>query len=152
MYSKSSSLTAILYACFSLVSAQQLDKPPLTPDLEYLKPALLDALPSVNMNKDQWGEGWIPQDCKSMTEEKGLNAADVETWNVHYDDVGILFVPPSPPRQFSFTQTNPSPSVRRRLGPLPSSRRPILTRRPCFRLRPPSSPHSAIRPTRHRPT
>ncbi|KAL9613819.1 MAG: hypothetical protein Q9167_001666 [Letrouitia subvulpina] len=94
MYVQSLGFAATVFSALSLVDGQRLDKPPLTNDLEYLRPGLLDNLPSVNQNHDKWGDGWIAQDCKNMAEEQGLNAADVETWNVKYDDVNPHY--PSP--------------------------------------------------------
>ncbi|KAL9039598.1 MAG: hypothetical protein Q9214_004813 [Letrouitia sp. 1 TL-2023] len=92
MYVQSLGFAAAVFSALSLVDGQRLDKPALTNDLEYLHPGLLDNLPSVNQNHDKWGDGWIAQDCKNMAEEQGLNAADVETWNVKYDDCGDAWV------------------------------------------------------------
>ncbi|KAI4158378.1 MAG: hypothetical protein LQ342_007508 [Letrouitia transgressa] len=85
MYTRSLGLGAVLLSVLS--SAQNtLDKPPLTDDLVYLHQGLIDNLPINTYTMDQWIEGWIPQDCKSMTEEAGLNTADIQTFNVHFDD------------------------------------------------------------------
>ena len=69
-----------------------LSKPPLEQSLDYLQQGLLDNLHPVHSTWDIWGAGWIPQDCKTMTQNAGLNPVDVETYNVHYDDVSLLFI------------------------------------------------------------
>lgn len=80
----------------TLALAQRLDKPPLETDLGYLQKGLMEYLGPVNSSYKQWPPGWIPADCKTMTENDtlalrgniSLSAADVETFNVTYDDVG----------------------------------------------------------------
>lgn len=70
-----------------LALAQHLDKPPLENNLDYLQKGLLEYLPPVKSSYKQWGPGWIPADCKTMTEQANFSAADVETFSVQYDDV-----------------------------------------------------------------
>lgn len=72
-----------------LALAQRLDKPALRNNLDDLQQGLLDHLPSMHYTADKWGPGWIPQDCKTMTRNAGFDPADVETFNVHYDDVSV---------------------------------------------------------------
>ncbi|KAL8842394.1 MAG: hypothetical protein Q9170_000522 [Blastenia crenularia] len=76
----------------TLSSAQRLTKPALHPNLDYLQQGLLDNLHPTHSTWDQWGAGWIPADCKSMTQNAGLNPVDVETFNVHYDDCSTAWV------------------------------------------------------------
>ncbi len=71
----------------ALALAQRLDKPPLENNLDYLQQGLLDNLHPVQSTQTKWPTGWIPADCKAMTELAGLSASDVETFNVTYIDV-----------------------------------------------------------------
>ncbi len=84
------SKTAALSVIGALASAQHLSKPPLANSLDYLNQGLLDALHSTPSNITQWAAGWIPADCKSMTEDAGLLASDVSTFSVHYIDVSRI--------------------------------------------------------------
>ena len=72
---------------FTLALTQRLDKPPLEANLDYLQKGLLKYLHPVNSSHTQWASGWIPSHCKAMTEHANLSAADVDTFNVRYDDV-----------------------------------------------------------------
>lgn len=69
--------------------AQGLDKPPLTDGLSFLQDGLLDHLHPVHSSHTKWGPGYIPIDCKTLTEQNNLSAADMEIYSVQYDDVGI---------------------------------------------------------------
>ena len=72
----------------TLARTQRLDKPPLAPSLDYLQRGLLEYLPPVPSSYEQWTGDWIPSDCKTLAEGSNMSAADVETFNVRYDDVG----------------------------------------------------------------
>lgn len=84
-----SALIGLATSLATLALTQRLDKPPLEPSLDYLQKGLLEHLGSVKSSYKQWGQGWIPADCKTMTEDANLSAADVETFNVQYVDVCI---------------------------------------------------------------
>jgi len=71
----------------ALALSQRLTKPPLHSDLGYLTQGLLDHLHPTQSTTDKWGPGWIAADCKTMAENAGLSANDIETFNVHYTDV-----------------------------------------------------------------
>ena len=75
-------------ALITTAVTEPLDKPPLADNLDYLQKGLLQSLHSTNGWYTQWGPGWIPADCKGMTEDANLSSADVEVFNVQYDDVG----------------------------------------------------------------
>ena len=70
-----------------LTSGQAFDKPAHTPNLDYLEQGSLDNLAPTQSTWDQWGAGWIPQDCKDIANNEGKSADDFETYNVHYTDV-----------------------------------------------------------------
>jgi hypothetical protein len=70
-----------------LASSQALDKPALTPNLGYLEQGSLDNLAPTQSTWDQWGSGWIPQDCKDIANNEGKNPDDFEIYNVQYTDV-----------------------------------------------------------------
>ncbi|KAL8660055.1 MAG: hypothetical protein Q9202_006821 [Teloschistes flavicans] len=89
MYKKTA--TAIVSLLATSTSAA-LSKPPLHPNLDYLQQGLLNNLHPTHSTWDIWGAGWIPQDCKTMTQNAGLNPLDVETYNVHYDDCSTAWV------------------------------------------------------------
>ncbi|KAL8650991.1 MAG: hypothetical protein Q9226_004916 [Calogaya cf. arnoldii] len=87
--------SVIISLAFSLLpisSRAALDKPPLRPNLDYLEQGLLDNMHPTHSTWDIWGPGWIPEDCKAMTENAGLNPFDVETYNVKYDDCDTAWV------------------------------------------------------------
>lgn len=77
-------------AAFAALAAATLDKPPLHPNLDYLNQGLLDNLHPTQSTYDQWGSGWLPQDCVDMTNNAGLDPRDVQAWNIHYTDVRNL--------------------------------------------------------------
>ena len=80
-------ITAFLSIFVSLALTQGLNKPPLEGSLDYLQKGLLKSLQPVNSSYKQWDPAWIPADCKTLTENNNLSAADVETFNVRYGDV-----------------------------------------------------------------
>lgn len=79
--------TAMLGTLFPLALTQSLNKPPLEGSLDYLQKGLLESLHPLNSSYKQWDPAWIPADCKTLTENNNLSAADVETFNVWYGDV-----------------------------------------------------------------
>jgi hypothetical protein len=81
-------LGAVLAAAGPLLAnGQALDKPALTPNLDYLEQGSLDNLAPTQSTWDQWGAGWIPQDCKDIANNEGKSPDDFEIYNVHYTDV-----------------------------------------------------------------
>ncbi|KAA8649363.1 uncharacterized protein ATNIH1004_005264 [Aspergillus tanneri] len=80
----------------AISQAKRLDKPALTPDLGYLLQGSVDNLHPTHSTWDKWGDGWIPEDCKSMAQNPNLNLnlnpSDFEVYNVHYDDCGDAWV------------------------------------------------------------
>ncbi|KUL82758.1 hypothetical protein ZTR_10898 [Talaromyces verruculosus] len=86
-------LGAVLAATGQLLaSSQALDKPALTSNLDYLEQGSLDNLAPTQSTRDQWGAGWIPQDCKDIANNEGKNPDDFEIYNVHYTDCGDAWV------------------------------------------------------------
>lgn len=53
---------------------------------------LLNTLSPTGSFWDHWEDGWIPQDCKSIAEENGVSAGDMEVFNVYYDDCDQAWV------------------------------------------------------------
>ncbi|THC94808.1 hypothetical protein EYZ11_005715 [Aspergillus tanneri] len=82
----------------AISQAKRLDKPALTPDLGYLLQGSVDNLHPTHSTWDKWGDGWIPEDCKSMAQNPNLNLnlnpSDFEVYNVHYDDVRHVMTVP----------------------------------------------------------
>jgi hypothetical protein len=75
-------------------SGAKLDKPALRSNLDYLNQGLVDHLPETSFTKDQWGAGWIPEECKhivtgNLFDNVNFNPADFNIWNIHYSDVSI---------------------------------------------------------------
>jgi hypothetical protein len=73
-------------------SGAKLDKPALRSNLDYLNQGLVDHLPETSFTKDQWGAGWIPEECKhivtgNLFDNVNFNPADFNIWNIHYSDV-----------------------------------------------------------------
>ncbi|KAL7940949.1 hypothetical protein V8C42DRAFT_200998 [Trichoderma barbatum] len=70
-----------------------LDKPVIQPNfpgngLASLGQGLMSHLAPTHSTWDDWGAGWIPQDCKSMAQGAKVNPNDVTPFNIHYDDCG----------------------------------------------------------------
>ncbi|KAK1255616.1 hypothetical protein MKX07_007875 [Trichoderma sp. CBMAI-0711] len=86
MASKAAAILSILPLALAI-----LDKPVIQPNfpgngLASLGQGLMDHLAPTHSTWDDWGAGWIPQDCKSLVEGAGLSASDVIPFNIHYDD------------------------------------------------------------------
>ena len=81
-------MAAGLFCLLGVVSAR-LDKPVIDPQIDFSKidQGLYDHLAPTQSTIDQWGAGWIPRDCKTVTEQQGHQATDMEVFNVHYTDV-----------------------------------------------------------------
>ncbi|KAL8778385.1 MAG: hypothetical protein Q9213_007440 [Squamulea squamosa] len=90
MYQTTRNVAISLLAAFT--QAQQLSKPALQPSVDYLNQGLVNNLSPTHSTWDIWGPGYIAQGCKDMTQRAGLNPADVETYNVHYDDCSTAWV------------------------------------------------------------
>ena len=88
-------MAASLFSLLGVVAAR-LDKPVIDPQIDFSKidQGLLDHLPPTQSTVDQWGAGWIPRDCKDITEREGHKATDIEVFNVHYTDVRMYRVLP----------------------------------------------------------
>lgn len=85
--------TATLALLVAAVAADgTLDKPALTDNLDYLEQGQIDNLHPTQSTYDQWGAGYIPQDCKDIAHNEGLSPSDFEVWNVHYTDCGDAWV------------------------------------------------------------
>lgn len=82
---------SILLSIPSLVLGQTLDKALINPAIDFsqIDQGLLNNLTPAQSTVDQWGAGWIPQDCKTITEGAGFKATDIEVFNVHYTDVRV---------------------------------------------------------------
>jgi len=76
---------------FGQFAAAQINKPLIDPPMPSLDQGLLDNLKPTQFTHDQWGPGWIPQDCKTMVENEGLSPSEVEVFNIQYTDVRYLF-------------------------------------------------------------
>lgn len=87
MFTKGSYVVAALAA---VAHAQDLTKPALDKDLGALQYGLMASIGSVPQVSKKWPAGWIPADCKKMTEEANLSPADVETFEVQYTDVSSV--------------------------------------------------------------
>ncbi|TFA97825.1 hypothetical protein CCMA1212_010433 [Trichoderma ghanense] len=86
MASKAAAIFSILPLALAI-----LYKPVIQPNfpgngLASLGQGLMDNLAPTHSTWDDWGAGWIPQDCKSLVEGAGLSASDVIPFNIHYDD------------------------------------------------------------------
>ncbi len=79
-------LATVSLSCLAWAQDGKLDKPPLHDNLDYLKPGLQDHLPLTHNTNEPWN-GFIPQDCQSMTQDAKLDPKDVTAINVTYDDV-----------------------------------------------------------------
>ena len=79
------SLAAVIQADFD--PEAKLTKPALVDNFDYLKDPMLAVIPTVPATVEQWGGGWIPQDCASLAQDNNLSAADVTAYNVKYTDV-----------------------------------------------------------------
>ncbi|KAL4806922.1 hypothetical protein BDV18DRAFT_121550 [Aspergillus unguis] len=80
--------TLALSLALAVAHAQQLDKPALTPDLDYLLDGNANNLPTVDRSISAWEAGSIPQDCKDIGEGEGHSASDFEVYSVQYNDCG----------------------------------------------------------------
>ena len=94
MFTKTST-TILLLASLATADIDpyaKLTKPPLAQNgFGYLKPGLMNAIPSVPHTVEAWGSGWIPADCKTLAENNNFSASDVQAYKVQYTDVGFSF-------------------------------------------------------------
>lgn len=87
-----SAASAFSLASLASLASAQLDKPIIDPEfpgggLDSLDEGLNDNLELPgNTTWDPWDAGWIPEDCKTITEGAELNPMDVISFNIHYDD------------------------------------------------------------------
>lgn len=68
-----------------------LDKPVIDPEfpgggLGGISQGLIDNIPGVVADWDDWEAGWIAQDCKTLAEGSGFSTLDITTFNIHYAD------------------------------------------------------------------
>ncbi|KAJ7577481.1 putative conidiation-specific protein [Mycena floridula] len=89
---KSSLCYALLLAVAS--SAQNLGRPTLESNLDFLENPFWQYLAPTHATWDQWGKGWIPQAClDEVNRSPGkCSASQMEVYNVHYDDVTSAWV------------------------------------------------------------
>ncbi|KAL4822056.1 hypothetical protein BDW67DRAFT_7134 [Aspergillus spinulosporus] len=73
-------------ALFLTLARAELDKPALTPDLDYLLEGNSNSLPTVNSQIAVWPSGYIPNDCQDLGSGEGYNASEFEVYEVTYDD------------------------------------------------------------------
>ncbi|KAL4776969.1 hypothetical protein BDW60DRAFT_175171 [Aspergillus nidulans var. acristatus] len=73
-------------ALFLALARAELDKPALTPDLDYLLEGNANSLPTVNSQIAAWPSGYIPKDCQDLGSGEGYNASEFEVYEVTYDD------------------------------------------------------------------
>jgi hypothetical protein len=78
-------------ALFLALARAELDKPALTPDLDYLLEGNANSLPTVNSQIAAWPSGYIPKDCQDLGSGEGYNASEFEVYEVTYDDVQLFF-------------------------------------------------------------
>jgi len=86
------SIVALLPVIMAGVEAQgkQVVSPELRRDQIWSK--LLERMPPTQSSRDQWGAGWIPEECSNFAKSKGENPNDYDVWNVHYTDCGDAWV------------------------------------------------------------
>lgn len=70
----------------ALTFAADLQKDPLTSNLNYLHDDLVAHLPLPTGTFFKWPAGWIPGDCQEIVYSKNLLEIDLEVYSVHYDD------------------------------------------------------------------
>ena len=87
MYTSSILTTIGLF--LAAVHAADLNKPALAPNLDNLKPGLMNNLKPVHSTRKKFKAGFIPKDCKSIAQNEGKNPADYNNWVVKYDDVSL---------------------------------------------------------------
>ncbi|KAI4276366.1 MAG: hypothetical protein LQ337_002537 [Flavoplaca oasis] len=67
---------------------QEIDKPTLHDNLDYLHDGLYNNLRTVAHTLNEWVEEWIPQFCldESKDDEHGFNLADMKAYDIKFDD------------------------------------------------------------------
>ncbi|KAL4999355.1 hypothetical protein BDV10DRAFT_57806 [Aspergillus recurvatus] len=73
-------------ALFLTLARAELDKPALTPNLDYLLEGNANSLPTVNSQIAVWASGYIPKDCQDLGSDEGYDASEFEVYEVTYDD------------------------------------------------------------------
>ena len=79
-------LTLYMLAQLAALTVARLNKPKLAKDLDYLKEGLDKNLPPVNSTVLRWTSEWIPEDCKRHAEQRNISAANIEIFDIYYDD------------------------------------------------------------------
>ncbi|EED21394.1 hypothetical protein TSTA_086250 [Talaromyces stipitatus ATCC 10500] len=69
-----------------IVNCQALDKPALTPNLDYLEQGSLCSLSPTQSTWTKLGAGSTPEDCKTIANNHKKNPGDLEIYSVHYTD------------------------------------------------------------------
>ncbi|KAL8833169.1 MAG: hypothetical protein Q9170_004450 [Blastenia crenularia] len=72
------------------VVSQQLTKPPLQPNLDNLKQGFLNNLSVQPSTRTAFTAGQIPSDCQKIAQREGFAPADIQTFNVKYNDVSWI--------------------------------------------------------------
>ncbi|KAI5792554.1 hypothetical protein DFH27DRAFT_517103 [Peziza echinospora] len=79
------STAAIFVACTSFANAA-LDKPIVVPPVPSMDQALLTHLVPAYATLNQWSDGYIPQDCKTLAINEKLSPNDIEAFDIFYED------------------------------------------------------------------
>lgn len=86
-----------LAAGLASVASARLDKPIINPTfsgggLDSLAQGLLDHLAPTQSTHDNWGAGYIPEDCKNLAKSNGFSPFDVTPFNIHYSDCNDVWI------------------------------------------------------------
>ncbi|KAL5342258.1 hypothetical protein BJX70DRAFT_395228 [Aspergillus crustosus] len=80
------------FAILAAVTAQDLDKPALTDDLDYLLAGNEANLPSSSHTISSWTSGTLPSDCKILAENEDKALSEIEVFDVQYEDCSKSWV------------------------------------------------------------
>lgn len=89
--------STIAAAALAPLVAARLDKPVIKPPfpgggLDSLSQGLLDNLKPTQSTNDDWGSGYLPEDCKNIAKGNKLNPFDVSAFNIHYSDCPDVWI------------------------------------------------------------
>ncbi|KAL8699058.1 MAG: hypothetical protein Q9224_001581 [Gallowayella concinna] len=87
-----SSITTTVTLLLALVSSQRLTKPPLQQNLDNLKQGFLNNLKPVSSTRTAFQAGYIPSDCKKIAQREGFKPADIQSWNIKYNDCSVAWI------------------------------------------------------------
>ena len=87
------STAAILVTCtIASFANAALDKPLVVPPVPSMDQTLLTHLVPARATLNQWSDGFIPQDCRTLAINEKLSPNDIEAFDIFYEDV----ITPSP--------------------------------------------------------